>query len=198
MKTFNEIKTEIESITKNFKQNNKESTSDLYFTTYVTNINNEFIYVGKQTVRHYKKNNYFGSGKNLTNYIKEHGKSNLTKNILFSSNNVKLANELEKLILNQILKEDLVLNLINGSSTANILSNEKNKIRSEKISKAKLNKPRDKATKIKISNAHQGKMILRNIKTGELSLQPVELLNQGTWIHKSLGKKYNKGAKNVK
>jgi len=179
--------------TNKFQELNKNNT---YAQVYVTVVDNQYIYVGKQVIRpESNKNNankYVGSGKKIKSYVKENGLDKIEKTVLYASNNIGVINVLEMKILEQILCEKIVWNLIKGSASSNYQTDLDNKKRGENISKAKIGSKRDEATKAKIKNAHLGKMILKNIKTGDLELRPVSDMNKGVWVHKSLGKKYAK------
>ncbi len=168
-----------------------------YYTVYRTNLPRNQKYYGLHKVTPKNKNTkYFGSGLRLKEFTKANGTSQLTQDILFRTHNKQLAMEVENAILEEIFCYTSVLNINRGSAGNYTLDNDAYRRRGANISAAKTGVPRSEETKAKIRASHNGKMVLKNIKTGETTLRPKTDLNNGEWVSPNLGKKYK--TKNTK
>lgn len=187
------IKEKIVEIVNEFDQANV-STAKNYFAIYRTNVPKNRFYIGmtKKTILN-KNKKYFGGGKRIVKYVKENGTLSLTQDILFKTTDKRIACAVENAILEECVSYKSCLNIVRGSNGCYVIDNDAYRRKCKNLSDAKTGIPRSEETKKRISESHKGKMVLKNIKTGEQTLRPKTDLNNGLWVSANLGKKYKKG-----
>lgn len=124
-----------------------------YYLVYKTiNLINNFIYIGVHATNKLE-DNYLGSGTNILKAIKEFGKENFKREILFFCNSKEEMLQKEKELVNlDFIKRCDTYNMVIGGSEWNTLGMIHSQESREKMSKAKKKRIVSQETKEKMSN----------------------------------------------
>lgn len=132
---------------------------NIYYIVYqTTNLLNGMIYIGIHQTENLN-DNYLGSGSELRKAIKEHGKENFQREILFTFSDSKsmLLKEAELVTPEFCLRED-TYNIAPGGGGRGMTGRKQSESAKAKIGKAHAGKTTSEETKAKMSKAAQNKV----------------------------------------